>query len=173
MKYLAFLRAINVGGHVVKMEPLAAIFRDMGLANVETFIASGNVIFDSSARNAATLERKIEAALKSALGYEVATFLRTPAALAKVAAYQPFPGCDAFYVGFLGAEPSAEAQKKALALGTAVDELHIAGSEIYWLCSVKANETKISNAALERALGMSSTLRNVNTVRRLVAKYPG
>ena len=49
-RYVAFLRAINVGGHVVKMEALRKLFESMGFQRVETYIASGNVIFDSEAR---------------------------------------------------------------------------------------------------------------------------
>src|SRR5918993_4656593 len=77
MKYVAFLRAINVGGHIVKMDLLRSLFESMGFANVETFIASGNVIFDSKTKSTAALEKKIEKQLHAALGYEVKTFLRT------------------------------------------------------------------------------------------------
>ena len=76
-KYLAFLRAINVGGHTVKMDHLRQIFESLGLSNAETFIASGNVIFDVKAGNVKTLEKKIENKLHEALGYEVAAFIRT------------------------------------------------------------------------------------------------
>ena len=60
MRYVAFLRAINVGGHTVRMEALRREFESLGATNVETFIASGNVIFDTARRNAAALERAIE-----------------------------------------------------------------------------------------------------------------
>ena len=59
-RYAAFLRAINVGGHVVKMEVLRAAFEDLGFAGVETFIASGNVIFETRAKDLVAVERKIE-----------------------------------------------------------------------------------------------------------------
>jgi uncharacterized protein (DUF1697 family) len=68
-KYVAFLRAINVGGHTVKMDYLRHLFETLGLSNVETFIASGNVIFDSPSRNTKTLEKKIERHLLEKLGY--------------------------------------------------------------------------------------------------------
>ena len=58
-KLIAFLRAINVGGHNVKMDALRELFIELGCTNVETFIASGNVIFDSKAKNIKTLENKI------------------------------------------------------------------------------------------------------------------
>jgi uncharacterized protein (DUF1697 family) len=76
-RFIAFLRAINVGGHTVKMDGLRRIFESLGFSSVETFIASGNVIFETRRKNASALERKIASALDNALEYEVATFLRT------------------------------------------------------------------------------------------------
>ena len=90
-RLIAFLRAINVGGHTVKMDYLRQLFESMGFTGIETFIASGNVIFTSQAAdNPANLERAIESGLRLALGYEVATFIRTEAELAAIAAYSPF-----------------------------------------------------------------------------------
>ena len=91
-RYVALLRAINVGGHVVKMDRLRTLFEELDFTDVETVIASGNVLFSSSARSAAALEAKIERHLESALGYEVTTFVRTPAEMSTVAAFDPFPG---------------------------------------------------------------------------------
>ena len=90
-RYVAFLRAINVGGHVVKMDHLRTLFEEIGLTEVETFIASGNVLFNSPSKSGPALERKIEKQLRTALGYEVATFVRTHAEVQQVAAYEPFP----------------------------------------------------------------------------------
>ena len=75
--YIAFLRAINVGGRTVKMDRLRGLFEHLGYADVETFIASGNVIFQSPAEDTRALEQQIEAHLAASLGYEVATFVRT------------------------------------------------------------------------------------------------
>lgn len=176
-KYVAFLRAINVGGHVLKMDRLKDLFLAMGFANVETFIASGNVIFDSKSKDTKLLERKIEKQLQSALGYAVATFIRTPSELAAIAGYEPFKNTplngefDRIFVGFLSEDPSAEARQKVLSAATDVDVLHIQGRELYWLCRVQFNESKFSGTLLEKTLGMETTIRNTNTVRRIVAKY--
>ncbi len=89
-RYIAFLRAINVGGHTVKMDALRQHFESLGFTGVETFIASGNVVFETESTDAQALERQIEGALHAALGYEVATFIRTTAELAAVAQYEPF-----------------------------------------------------------------------------------
>ncbi|HYD85152.1 MAG TPA: DUF1697 domain-containing protein, partial [Opitutus sp.] len=75
--YVAFLAGINLGNRRLKMDALRAHFEALKFRNVATFIASGNVIFDSSARDAAKLETQIERHLAKTLGYEVATFLRT------------------------------------------------------------------------------------------------
>lgn len=76
-RFIAFLRAINVGrGRTVKMRSLRQVFESLGLSKVTTFIASGNVVFETRTKKTKMLERKIEGALKDALGYEVHTFVR-------------------------------------------------------------------------------------------------
>ena len=90
-KYIAFLRGINVGGHRVKMDRLRAIFAELGLKDVSTFIASGNVLFTTESGDADGLRERIESQLASQLGYEVPTFLRSPAELAAIVAFSP-PG---------------------------------------------------------------------------------
>src|SRR4051812_39858062 len=85
MRYVAFLRAINVGGHTVRMDELRRLFESMGAANVQTFIASGNVIFDSPVKKERELELQIELGLEAALTFPVATFLRSLPEVAAVA----------------------------------------------------------------------------------------
>ena len=138
-RYIAFLRAINVGGHTVKMDVLRQLFEALGFTNVETFIASGNVIFETSAKNVRALERQIEQQLHAVLGYEVATFIRTDAELTAIANYQPFTPsalkmAQALNVAFLADVLDAASQRKLLALKTDIDDFHVHGREVYWLC---------------------------------------
>ncbi len=72
-RYVAFLRAINVGGHTVKMDYLRQVFESFGLSGVETFIASGNVVFEAPTADARALDEQIGQGLREALGYDVAT----------------------------------------------------------------------------------------------------
>jgi uncharacterized protein (DUF1697 family) len=175
-RYVAFLRGINVGGHIVKMEYLRSLFDALGFSNVETFIASGNVIFDSTSRSIKTLEKKIEVHLKSALGYEVATFIRSTSEVAAVADYRPFPDAElkadgnALYIAFLADEPTDEAKQKVLSLSTDFDDFHVFGRELYWLRRKKISESEVSGVALARALGVQ-TMRNSSTVKKIAAKY--
>ncbi|MGQ0603948.1 MAG: DUF1697 domain-containing protein [Anaerolineales bacterium] len=173
-RYLAFLRAINVGGHVVKMETLRRLFEALGFANVETFIASGNVIFESPARNAATLEHKIEKELETALGYAVATFLRSPTELAAIAQHHPFGKLKAdevVYVAFARAAPNAAARAALKALNNPAHTFHLNGREVYWLRRRQLDDGKYSGATLERALAAPATVRNMTTVEKMAAKY--
>jgi uncharacterized protein (DUF1697 family) len=172
-RYIALLRAINVGGHVVKMDQLRRAFEALAFSNVETFIASGNVIFESRARDSASLERKIEAHLRKELGYSVATFLRTPAEVAEVAQYDPFPQekGGTLYIAFLAGTPTADAAKSLLTFASDLDAFHVHNREIYWLVRHKLSESPFSGARLEKTLGLPATVRNVTTVRKLAAKY--
>ena len=175
-RFIAFLRAINVGGHTVKMDHLRQLFESLGFSSVETFIASGNVAFEATAKSSKILERKIEHRLREALGYEVATFVRTDAELADIANYQPFRQSDldaavALNIAFLADTLDDKSKQKLMALRTEIDDFHVHGREIYWLCRKKQSESTFSNAVLEKTLDMPSTLRGANTIKKMAARY--
>ena len=175
MKYVAFLRAINVGGHVVRMEVLRRLFEGLNLADVETFIASGNVIFSAPRKDPAALERRIEAALEKSLGYAVATFVRSEEELAAIGAFQPFtpdpaPQGGAIYIIFLGQPLDPAARRAVLALSTAADKFAVSGREIYWCRRGKLLESPLTGVSLERMFAGPATTRNRNTIVRLLAK---
>ena len=169
-KYVAFLRAINVGGHTVKMDQLRRLFEGDGFANVETFIASGNVIFDSTARTAKSLEKQIESVLQKALGYPVTTFLRSIPEVADIANYHVGPE-GALYVAFLPDPPGGASVKQLLAFQTEIDTFEVRKREVYWHCSARFSDSKFSGALLEKTLAMPATIRNITTIRKLAAKY--
>ena len=176
-KFIAFLRAINVGNHTVKMDQLRRLFEELGFENVETFIASGNVIFDAKAKTVRSLEAKIEKHLEKALGYEVSTMVRSIEELVAIAEYQAFKKNEldaegnTLFIGFLSAEPSSESAKKLLSLASEIDGLHLNQRELYWLYRRKNGESKFYGPLLEKTVGVKATLRNANTIQRLVKKY--
>lgn len=174
-RYVAFLRAVNVGGRVVKMERLRQLFEETGFTGVSTHIASGNVLFTAGRGRSTTLEAKIEKALEAALGWDVATFLRTPAELSAVAAHQPFAAEDvgeafAIYVGFLKEPPSPGQHALVHGFRTPTDELAVNGREVWWLCRIRSSESDFSGGKLEKALGLSATFRNLTTVKAVAAR---
>jgi uncharacterized protein (DUF1697 family) len=171
-RYVAFLRAINIGNRIVKMDALKAMFEAMRFADVATFIASGNVVFSGSG-NAARLEGTIAKGLEKALGYPVPTFVRTIDEVGRIAAFVPFPGASngTLYVGLLPSAPNA-GRSDLGALETATDRLRVHGREVYWLCATGMMQSTVTYARVEKALGLPATFRNISTMRRLAAKYP-
>ena len=176
-RFIAFLRAINVGGgRTVKMQSLRQVFESLGFSNVATFIASGNVVFETTTKEAKTLERKIERTLKEALGYEVRTFVRGEAELVKIATYRPFTQSkfdETWHsnIIFLADNLNEKLKQDVNALGTNTDAFEVHGREIYWWRRRKQNGALFSTVPLEKILGPAFTVRGANTIKRIVLKY--
>jgi uncharacterized protein (DUF1697 family) len=175
-RWIAFLRAINVGGHNVKMDRLRRLFESLGFTGVDTYLASGNIVFETENMDVGELEKQIGARLEEALGYPVPAFIRSGAELAAIVAYAPFrqevlDKAMALNVAFLHGPLEDEAVQKLTNLRTDIDDFHVNGREIYWLCRKKQSQSTFSNAVLEKTIGRPSTLRGINTIRRMVAKY--
>lgn len=94
MTYIAFLRAINVAGRTVTMARLRELFADLGLANVRSYIQSGNIFFETDETDREALTLTIERHLRQALGYEVGVFLRTIPEVEHLLALDPFGGVE-------------------------------------------------------------------------------
>lgn len=175
---VAFLRGINVGGHRVKMDALRRIFEEMGFEGVVTFIASGNVVFDDDGTEAQALERRIEAGLHEALGYEVATFTRWLAEVAElvggeVVSPDELEGVDhAHYVLLLDAPPTDAVIETFRALDSERDSFRVRGREVHWLSRGRISESPLFGRVFEGATReIRHTSRNANTLRKLVAKF--
>lgn len=172
----AFLRAINVGGHTVTMARLKDLFEELGLKGVETFIASGNVVFDGGKSGEAALRKRIEGHLAEALGYEVATFLRSDRELSALVQGCPFSPAEvaaarALNVAFLQEPLTAEAEARLQGLRTELDAFRAKGREVWWLCQAKQSESTFSNAVFEKTVQVKATFRGFNTLQRLAAKH--
>ncbi len=173
-RFAAFLRAVNVGGRVVKMDALRKVFESMGLADVESFIASGNLVFSS--KGVKGLDAKIAAGLEEACGFEVPVFVRTIEEVAAAAAHNPFPNRDTarfptYLVGFLSKNLDAAGVERLSALETPMDRFHLRGRDFWWLSRHHQARPAITGRQLEKALGQATTLRNVNTIRRIAERY--
>jgi uncharacterized protein (DUF1697 family) len=154
------------------MQELRRIFESLDFTNVETVIASGNVVFETPEKKARALEQTIEDRLEAELGYRVATFLRTTSELAAVARDCPFEAAGAtVYAGFLQAKPKLAVQTALEALATDNDEARIGTREVYWRRHAQAKESELFGKLLGKALGVETTFRNMTTVRRIADKY--
>ena len=179
-QYVAFLRGINLGRRRIKMDALRGHFEEMKFAQVSTFIASGNVLFETKkAVETAALETRIAQHLERSLGYEVDTFVRTRADVAAVAKFQSFPAAEleavgnTVYVAFLSLPLTPEQARGLVACRTEVDAFSVSGREFYWLCRIRSSESKVWSSPQLKALKLPSvTIRALSSVRKLVAQFP-
>lgn len=177
MRYAALLRGINLGRRRVTGDELRAPFERAGFSHVTTFLASGNVAFETeTAGEPAELELRIETALLEGLGYQVATFVRTWPQLADVVSAVPFDdeliaqADGKAQVTFLRELPTADAVADAQACGSVSDRIAVVGREWYWLPSQGVSGSALDLRAVETALGRGTT-RTLRTVERFVAKH--
>lgn len=177
-RYVVFLRAINVGGRTIKMDALRDLLRSYGYDNVETFIASGNVILETDEADSASLEARIEKKLQDSLGYDVPAIARSIDDLSGIAAYRPFTDAEfadmnaVYYVWLLKDDPAPGLAGTLETFQTPDDLFHVHGRQVYWLCRTKISQTTVPTTRLEKAFGTPCTMRNMNTIYRVLAKYP-
>jgi uncharacterized protein (DUF1697 family) len=178
-RYVAFLRGMNLGNRRIKNPELVAHFEAMGLEDVATFRASGNVVFvDPASEAESKLQKRVEAELDERLGYDVAVFLRSAKEVAAIAAREPFPVAAIVaskgkpQVVLLGRKPSAKAKQDLLALAPEGDLMALEGRELHWLPTVGLSETELDTRALDVALGKGTT-RTAGTIEQIAAKYCG
>jgi uncharacterized protein (DUF1697 family) len=172
--YVAFLRAVNVGGRVMKMEALRTHLAGAGFGDVQTHIQSGNVRLTSTARSTARVEKLVEDALRKALGFEVATLVRTPrqlSALMDDCPPSPFGDSARHYVCFLRDEPDSEAAQRLNGWDVDGERLALVGRDLHMWLTKPAHEAQISNAKVEKIAGLPATNRNWTVVSALAQKW--
>ena len=173
MKYVAFLRAINVGGNaIIKMADLKKMFEAAGLQDVQTYIQSGNVVFESEEIDAEALEKQIERQLEKVAKYKIHAFVRTMRQVKSIAAKSPYTAKDGemAYVSFLGKKPEKKAQQALLALKSEADDFTFKSQELYNLRRDR-DKSVFSGSFVEKTLKMPATTRNLNTIKKIVEKF--
>lgn len=173
MRYIALLRGINVGGHVLlPMADLRRLLAELGHAEVSTYLQSGNALFTSARPDRAALVEEIEAAITAHLGRPVAVLLRTPDELAAVVAGNPFPDAVAtptrLHVAFLSAQPDPERLAAIDVARFAPDEFRPGEGVIYLYYPNGSGRSKLTGETFAR-LGVQVTARNWNTVTALLS----
>ncbi len=172
-KYIAFLRAINVGGHaIIKMEDLKRMFKSFGLDNVQTYIQSGNIIFESKEDDAALLERWIESQLEKAAGYSIQLFVRTMREVKSIAnqnLYKPKDN-ETVHVAFLSKAPDKKMRQALLSYNSEADDFKVKGRQAYNLRRDR-DKSVFSNNFIEKIFKTPATTRNLTTIRKIADKY--
>ncbi len=172
-KYIAFLRAINVGGtSIIKMSELKKMFELFGLENVQTYIQTGNVIFESEEKDASVLEAQLERQIEKARGKKIQLFVRTireVTAIVKTCPFDPKEG-ETAYVVILDEKPTKKNIEALLAYRNEFDDFAVKGKEAYHLRRSR-EKTMFVNRSVEQVVSVPGTSRNLTTIKKLAEKY--
>lgn len=170
-RYVAFLRAVNVGRRTVAMARARELLVELGLDDVASYVNSGNLLLTSE-RRATTLERDVRAALEAQWGFEITTFVRTGTQVRALAAARPFgeiaPGHT--HLVLLPLAPlTAEQQAAVEAMSNEHDEVVVRDGDVHWLVRGRSLETTLGPKQWRDALpGVPTTARNTTMLRTLV-----
>ncbi len=176
-KYIALLRGINVGGkNKIKMAELRSSLETIGLKSVQTYIQSGNVLFESNELEE-PLREQIEHKIQEDFGFHVTIVLRTALELENIAGNCPFSEKaiseaeessegESLYVALLLEAPPQKGVDRLGAYKSESEEFQIDGREIYLLFRQSIRNSRLANHL--QKLGVPATVRNWNTINKLV-----
>jgi uncharacterized protein (DUF1697 family) len=171
--YVSLFRGINVGGRrIVSMSELKNLHESLGLANVATYIQSGNVVFTSDEPDVSLLPRRIEDGFAAKFGFHSDVVVRSAAALDAIVASNPFgnqPGKETKWVVvmFLAAHATSVGEKELMRAYSGPEEFHVVGQEMYIYYPTGIGQSKLTGALIEKKLETVGTARNWNTVLKL------
>lgn len=173
--YISILRGINLGGHnTVKMDDLKKLLSKCGFSNIETYIQSGNAIYQYKITNTKRLDTIIQDKILQEFRFEVPVITLTIDELKEAAKNNPFSkerkkDTSFFHITFLSDQSPKENLNKITGLNYLPDEFVIIGRAVYLYCPNGYGNTKLSNKFLENKLKVSATTRNWKTTNELIA----
>jgi uncharacterized protein (DUF1697 family) len=175
IKAVSFLRGVNMTGHnKIKMTDLSAIYRKLGFKDAETYIQSGNVVFnckdDVNIQIVATL---VEEAILKKFKYTIPVLNRTTAELKKLITDNPFVNIKDFdpaklAVIFLYEEPTIDQTDKVRNVDYPPDRFKIIGKEIFIYCPNGFGRTKLYTNFFENKMKVTGTARNWKTINAVL-----
>lgn len=174
IRHVAFLRGINVGGNkLIKMEALAEVFKSSGFRNVRTYIASGNVVFDSRAGDRRAIAKKIERSLTKAFGHEIAVVVFTLDEIGTLVKRNPFKGVEHESDVILFVTLLAEGVRKKLPIGSKTENLEVVALRDRAAFIVGRRKRTgwfgFPNNFIEKEFGVGATTRNWSSLKKLMA----
>ena len=176
-KYFAFLQAVNVGSRKIIMSQLRNQFEGLDFTEVETFIASGNVIFSSPIQSTVELETVIMKMLKQNYAFDIETYVRTTHTISQLLALDPFPHnkvatTHSLHVDFFSLPLAPHTLEQTLSLQNSENDFHVVDNNLLWLNQKSIHETTVTYVQVEQAMGTKMTMRGINTLQRMIAKHP-
>jgi len=169
-KYISLLRGINVGGqNKIRMADLKSLYKSLGLENVQTYLQSGNVVFDTDEQDLVKLRKSIEAQIETTFGFSVPVLIRTGDEFRQIIKNHPYAGEEAIrvLVTFLYDRPEKSKLDELSQYEDKVDQFAIGEQEIFLFCPGGYGRTKLSNTFFEKKLDVNATTRNWKSVNAL------
>ncbi len=173
--HIALIRGINVSGQkLIRMKELSAMLSNLGYHHVQTYIQSGNIVFQSKTSDEAQLAHQISSQISKVFGFEVTVFVRSVNYLETISRRSPFKNRDDFelkkcYYVFLSREPEAHLIRELQEKNYENERFIIENQCLFLYCIKGAGQAKLTNNEIEKRLGVQATSRNYNTVQKLVA----
>ena len=169
--YIAFLRGINVGGkNPLPMKELVAVLEDLGSQDVNTYIQSGNAVFESREKDASRLSKMISAEIKKRRGFEPHILLLKLKELERAITENPFPEAETdpqfLHVGFLATSPRNPNLKMLESIKSDSERFHLVDNVFYLYAPEGVGRSKLATNA-EKLLGVPMTDRNWRTVGKV------
>jgi len=177
MKYIAFLRGINVSGHhKVPMAELRKELVKLGFTNVITLLNSGNVIFESNPKNEESMEQSIADHLEKVFGFQIPALIRNADDISELINRNPFKNVEVtknirLYISFLKEKTSAEISIPFSTKDGSFQILEIRDRTIVSVVYLTNTKTTKAMEILEKFFGKNITTRNWNTINRIVDKF--
>ncbi len=176
MKHLALLRGINVSGtKMIKMDALITALETVGFTNVQTYIQSGNVFVDSN-ETAAKVSFMIKQEIFKTFGHDVAIIMIEKQDLENCLNKNPFLNqkeldLKKLYVAFVSKELNENSIHELKISQFKPDEAVVDGNKIYIKYDVGAGKTRLDQKYIEKKLNVTATIRNWNTVNKLLEMF--
>jgi uncharacterized protein (DUF1697 family) len=171
MKYVAFLRGVNVGGITLKMQDVKNIFAGLGYKNITTYIQSGNIVFDSSETGKALLEGKIRESIKTKSNLDVGVFVKTKEHIEGIVSNNPFDkkmDQKSLSITMLSDAPAGGKLAAAKAVNSTEEKFILKRDVIYCFYGKGYGKSKYTNNYFEKTLGVSATTRNWTTINKIL-----
>lgn len=171
--YISILRGINVGGlRIIRMGDLKSLYEKLGFRSVQTYIQSGNVVFQSERPQTDEIAKMIEAGIKGSFGFDVPVVVIERTELTVIVSENPFlkdgtADISQLHVTFFAEAPEPGLFEQFFSLTTPGELFHAGKKVLYLYCPNGYGKIRLTNGFLETKLGVTATTRNWRTTGEL------
>ncbi len=172
-KFVLLLRAVNVGGrNIIKMQQLKTVFTNAGFLNVQTYIQSGNIVFESKDTAISQVNKQVKNLLKEHFNYELPIVLIPFSFFTNILdllppSYLTIEAPRKIYISFLTEKPAQDHIETLYNYNNTKENFEVKENIVFSWCVKDGSKLNFSNAFIERILKVSATTRNLNTVKKL------